>query len=125
MLLTMAELTTMITMWALKKVWGGAVYMVWGTPISPEQAEIKELRDSMNEIKELERERLQLEKEKRFDAMTQARHEKREKEIHNIHDSFRASYMEDPMSQSCPNLKIRNPELTYLAMASKNVKSLK
>jgi predicted RNase H-like nuclease len=98
MLLTITELTTVVTMWALKKIWGGAVYMVWGTPMSPEQMEIKQLRESIDEMKIINQERLKLEKERKFDDIKKL--EKREKEIHNMHDSFRMDYM----SQSCPTL---------------------
>jgi len=104
--------------------------MIWGPQVTPEQIEIRKLRESIEEIKRLQKERLELEtsllekvkqnpllekveqnpllekveqNEKQSD--TEKRRlkeiEKREQEIDDMHQSFRLSYM----SQSCPNLK--------------------
>ena len=114
----MAELTAAISMWALKKAWHGISYMIWGPQVTPEQIEIRQLKQSIEEIKKLQKERLDLEnsllekmkqKEKQPDNTEKKRLkeiEKREQEIDDMHQSFRLSYM----SQSCPNLKDINKQ---------------
>lgn len=115
--ITMAELTAAISMWALKKAWHGISYMIWGPQVTPEQIEIRQLKQSIEEIKRLQKERLEIEnsllekvkqKEKQSDTEKKRLEEieKREQEIDDMHQSFRLSYM----SQSCPNLKDINKQ---------------
>lgn len=62
MFITMAELTAAIAMWTLRKTAGLVYYMIWGEVLTPEQHEIRELKTSIEELKQLERERVELEK---------------------------------------------------------------
>lgn len=113
--ITMAELTAALSMWALKKTWNMVSYMIWGQQATPEQIEIKKLRESIEEIKKLQLEKIEIDKyqqEKNKELKKQEEVEKRKKkieereaEIDEMHQSFRLSYM----SQSCPNLADLRP----------------
>lgn len=96
--ITMAELTAALSMWALKKTWNMVSYMIWGQQATPEQIEIKKLRESIEEIKKLQLEKIEIEKNKENIKKTESEKrrkeiEEREAEIGEMHQSFRLSYM--------------------------------
>ena len=97
-LITLAEIGAAMTIWSLKKTFGWVWWFMVGCPETEEQKhkqEIADIRNTLKEIADLEKERIRLESTKRYDERARERIEKRKAEIHDMHNGFR-----DRLSQS-------------------------